>query len=214
MLKDGRVVSRQWLAKSGRKFTDISIDPKQRIRERRGLLEYVPLFPGFYALWRDYELNGYLMHEYDDPKVQNPSFYGSLNKNLQVNMGAKYDTVIVLLVSDELVYNFADQGKVRFFSDIAIKPEVEELPIANRADLLNCLRQHINGSDISGEIDLFDDGKTSVACPSDIEALIVDSDEIGKQVKVVAGACGCLKLPLIFVSELPRNDPFEDLFDS
>lgn len=207
ILKDGRVVSRYYLVKNDNKFTDISIDPDQPVREELGLLDYVPLFPGFYALFRGYELNGSLMQEYDDPKVQNKSFYGSLNKVLQVKMGVKYENVIILLVDDELVYNFADQGKVRFFSDIAVKPNAEEFEIENRTDLLNSLRGGINGSNISGEIDLLDDGKVSIACTSDIEALIVDSDKVKNQVMTIGSKCAQVKLPQMLVSGLPRNAP-------
>jgi len=214
ILEDARVVSRHWLARNGREFTEISIDPDQQVRDELELLDYVPLFPGFYTLFRGYELNGYLMLEYDDPKVQNKSFYGSLNKVLQVNMGDKYENVITLLVDDELVYNFADQGKVRFFSDIAIKSDAEESVISNRKDLLSCLKAGINDSNISGEIDLLDDGKVSIAFPSDIEALIVDNDEVEKQVMTALGTCNTSRnLPQVFVSELPRNDPGEDDFD-
>ena len=214
ILGDARVVSRHWLARNDREFTELSIDPDQQVRDELELLDYVPLFPGFYTLFRGYELNGYLMKVYDEPKVQNKSFYGSLNKVLQVNMGDKYENVIILLVNDELVYNFADQGKVRFFSDIAIKPDAEESVISNRMDLLSCLKAGTNDSNISGEIDLLDDGKVSIAFPSDIEALIVDNDEVKKQVMTALGTCNTSgNLPQVFVSELPRNDPGEDDFD-
>lgn len=211
ILKDVRVVSRYCLAKDDKEFTDISIDTNQTGREQLGLTKYVPLFPGFHTLYRGYELNGYLMEQYDNPKVQNKSFYGSLNKILQVRMGDKYDNVIILLVDDELVYNFADQGKVRFFSDIAIKPDAYEIEIKSRADLVKSLREDIKGSNISGEIDLLDDGKVSIAFTSDIEALIVDNDKVEKQVMTALSTCG--KLPRMFISELPRDDPGEDDFD-
>jgi hypothetical protein len=215
ILKDARVISRYSLARYRRKFTDISIDPSQPVREQLGLLEYIPLFPGFYTLFRSYELNGHLMQEYDNPKVQNKSFYGSLHKTLQFKADIKYENVIILLVSDELVYNFADQGKVRFFSDIAVKPEAEERIIKNRADLLNSLEEGIGDSNISGEIDLLDDGKVSIACMSDIEALIVDNDEVKKQVMTALSTCNKGgKLPHIFISKLPRDNPGEDDLDS
>jgi len=215
IIKDARVVSRHWLAKYGREFTDISIETGPSVREGFELLDYIPLFPGFYAKFRSYELNGYLMYEYgEDPKVQNKSFYGSLNRVLQVRLDDNYENVIILLVDDELVYNFADQDKVRFFSDIAIKAEAEEIEINNRMDLKNCLETHIDDSNISGEIDLLDDGKVSIAFPSDIEALIVDNDEVKKQVMTALGTCNTSgNLPQVFVSKLPRNDPSEDDFD-
>jgi hypothetical protein len=211
ILKDARVVSRYSLARNDKKFTDISIDPSQPVREQLGLLKYIPLFPGFYTLFRGYELNGYLMQDYDNPKVQNKSFYGSLHKTLQFKAGIKYENVIILLVNDEIVYNFADQGKVRFFSDIAVKPGAEERVIENRADLLNSLEEGIDDSNISGEIDLLDDGKVSIAFTVDIEALIVDNDKVEKQVMTALSTCK--ELPRTFISELPRNDPGEDDFD-
>lgn len=108
----------------------------------------------------------------------------------------------------------SDQGKIRFFSDIAVKPSAQEFTIENRTDLLNYLRKGIKGSNISGEIDLLDDGKISITCTSDIEALIVDNDEVKKQVMTALSTCNTRgKLPRIFISELPRNDPGEDDFD-
>lgn len=214
ILKDGRVVARYWLEKNCRKFTDISIDPKQQAREKLGLLKYVPLFPGFYTLYRGYGLNGYLGREYDRPKVQNKSFYGSLNKVLQFKNGIKYDNVIILLVNDELVYNFADQDKVRCFSDIAVKQNAQECAIRNRTDLQEFLKKSIDDSNISGEIDLLDDGKVSIAFTADIEVLIVDNDEVKKQIVTTLSTCNTHgKPPQTFVSKLPRDDPGEDYFD-
>ena len=210
ILKDTRLLSRYWLAKKCKEFTDISIDPKQPIREQRGLLTYVPLFPGFYTLFRSYELNGYLMREYDAPKVQNKSFYGTLNRTLQFKTGIKYENVIVLLVNDEVVYNFADKGKVRFFSDIAVKPDVQELPVNNRTALKDALMKSIDDSNISGEIDLLDDGNVSICCSSDVEAIIVDNDEVKKQVTTALGAYNADgEVPQVFISKLPRNAPGE-----
>jgi hypothetical protein len=134
-----------------------------------------------------------------------------LHKTLQFKAGIKYENVIILLVNDEIVYNFADQGKVRFFSDIAVKPGAEERVIENRADLLNSLEEGIDDSNISGEIDLLDDGKVSIAFTVDIEALIVDNDKVEKQVMTALSTCK--ELPRTFISELPRNDPGEDDFD-
>jgi hypothetical protein len=46
---------------------------------------------------RSYEVNGYLMSNYDDPKLQNKSFYGTLNKVLQFKKGIDYSKVVILL---------------------------------------------------------------------------------------------------------------------
>ena len=209
ILEDARLVSRQGLAKKDSKFSDISIDPVQPVREALGLLDYVPLFAGFYELYRSYELNGYLMNKYDDPKVQNKSFYGTLNKTLQTKMGNNYESIIILLVNDELVYKFADQGKIRFFTDIAVKEHAIERPADNRANLLNCLKAGIEGTNISGEIDLLDDGQVSIGCTSDIEAIIVDNDSIKKQVEEILTNYGGTQetTPLTLVSELPSDSP-------
>lgn len=210
IVQDSKLLARYWLAKKCREFTDISIDPKQPVREQRGLLNYIPLFPGFYTLYRGYEFNGYLMREYDDPKVQNKSFYGTLNKTLQFKQGINYENVIILLVNDALVYDFADKGKVRFFSDIAVKPEAVELPIGTRMDLKDALLKSIDDSNISGEIDLLDDGNVSICCPSDIELIIVDNDKVKQQVDAALAACRTGgKTPQVLISNLPRNSPDE-----
>ena len=133
-----------------------------------------------------------------------------MNKTLQFKVDIKYENVIILLVNDEVVYNFADNGKVRFFSDIAVKPDISELPVNNRKDLKDALKKSIDDSNISGEIDLLDDGKVSICCTSDVEAIIVDNDEVKKQVTAALGACSADgEGPQVFISQLPRNDPHE-----
>lgn len=206
ILKNDRLISRNGLKSKGVEFNDISIDPAQPTREKLGLLEYIPLFAGFYGLYRSYQLNGYLMFLYDDPKVQNKSFYGTLNKTLQTKMGNSYETIIILLINNELVYRFADQGKVRFFTDIAVKDCSSELPIGNREDLINCLSAQIKGTNISGEIDLLDDGKVSIAYPEDIEVIIADNDGIKTKVIEAITKYGPNRhVPLTLISELPRD---------
>ena len=147
------------------------------------------------------------MNHYDDPKVQNKSFYGTLNKTLQTTMGTMYEHIIILLVNDELVYKFADQGKIRFFTDIAVKDTAIECPINNKVNLLKYLEAGIKRPNISGEIDLLDDGQVSIGCTSDIEAIIVDSNKIKGQVEELLTKYNCAKgtTPLTFVSQLPRN---------
>ena len=183
---------------------DISIDPSQTKREALGLTNYVPLFAGFYELFRGSELNSYLIREYDSPKVQNKSFYGTLNKILQNKMGSDYERIIILMVKDELVYRYADEGKVRYFTDIAIKNTAIERPIKSRVNLVNWLTANIYGSNISGEIDILDDGKISICCTDDIEAFIVDNDSIEKKTLSAIRDCG-KHAPPTFVSPLPRN---------
>lgn len=212
IVSDARVASRGWQQKTGGKFTDISIDSRQPVRSRLGLLNYVPLFPGFYALFRGYDLNGFLMAHYDEPKVQNKSFYGSFNKVLQFKAGIRYEDVITFLVNDEVVYNLADKGRVRFLTDIAVKPGVRECSIASRLDLSARLKENISGSNISGEIDLLDDGKTSIAFPADVEAIIVDNGDVEREVRKMLKQSRRDELPEIFVSEHPRNDPGDDDF--
>lgn len=206
ILINARLVSRSDLNKRGAKFNDVSIDPTQPVREELGLLKYIPLFVGFYT-YKNYELKGYLGKEYDYLMVQNKSFYGTLNKTLQTKMGSSYEKIVILLVNNELVYEFADQGKIRFFTDLAVKREsVREIPIRNRLDLENCLKAGIEGSNISGEIDLFDDGQVSIGCMSDIEAIIVDNDRIKTQVIDIISKYNTRgTTPLTLVTKLPRN---------
>lgn len=207
IVKDGRIISRHGQQRVRKEFVDISIDTEQPVRNRLRLLDYIPLFPGFYALYRGYELNGHLMNHYDAPKVQNKSFYGTLNKVLQFKRGIKYENVIIFLVNDEVVYNLADRGKIRYFSDIAVKPRSVEHKITNRQDLLEVLTAHINDRNISGEVDLLDDGKVSISIPDDIEGMIVDNEEVRKHARRVMGSS---RTPEVWVSELPRDPPPED----
>ena len=207
---DGRIISRGQQARAGKRFTDISIDSRQPVRARLGLLDYVPLFPGFYALFRGYELNGFLMANYDQPKVQNKSYYGSMNKVLQFKKGIEYGNVISMLIKDECIFDLADKGRIRFFADIAVKPGTREYPIRSRKDLSARLAEGISGSNISGEVDLLDDGKTSVAFPSDIEAIVVDSARVGEDVRRLLRQCRGGESARVFVSEHPRNDPGDD----
>ena len=202
ILTEGRLVSRCSLVNKRKKFTDISIDPAQTTRESMGLTKYIPMFAGFYELFRDYEFNGYLMENYDSPKVQNKSFYGTLHKVLKNSLGENYPNVIIFMINDEHIYNSSDKGNLRFFSDIAIKNEAFEICIKNRKELQSFLEFFTDGTNISGEVDILDDGNTSISCMSDIEALIVDNDEIQKQVQKILDKCN--KSCQIFVNSLPR----------
>jgi hypothetical protein len=146
------------------------------------------------------------MDKYDDPRVYNKSFYGTLAKTLQNEMGDKYENIIILLVDDQLVYKSADQGRVRFFTDIAVKQHAKEHTISSRMDLQYCLKAGIEGASISGEIDIFDDGQVSIGCTTDIEAIIVDSNKIKKRVEEVLIKHNTSETsPLILISELPRD---------
>lgn len=208
ILKDGRLISRHWQTQAGNSFVDISIDPSQPVRQRLKLLDYVPLFPGYYQLYRDYDFNGYLMSNYDDPKVQNKSFYGTLNKVLQFREDIEYESVIILMVDSKVVHDCADNGKLRFFSDIAVKPGSQEYQVKNKADLSNLLDKHTDGSDISGEIDIYDDGKSSIAVPLEIEAIIADNDQVVSDIRNLLSSSGSAPIdPLLFVDSLPRNEP-------
>jgi len=84
------------------------------------------------------------------------------------------------------------------------------IPIYNRVDLKEALLRYIDDSNISGEIDLLDDGNVSICCPSDIELIIVDNDKVKQQVASALAACNNRgKIPQVLVSNLPRNSPGE-----
>lgn len=68
IFKIGQLHSRSWLQANGHEFKDISIDTKQVQRAELDLLDYVPMFAGFYRNYRSYHLNGYLMGNYDEPR--------------------------------------------------------------------------------------------------------------------------------------------------
>lgn len=204
ILTAGRLLSRDSLANQGMDFQDISIDHTQRIRQALGLTNYVPMFAGFYTLYREYSFNGYLMNNYDDPKITNVSFYGSLNRTLQQSLGDNYQNVIIFMIDAEHIYRNADEGRIRAFSDIAIKADSYELePITNRDNLLEQLNAYITGQNTKVEIDLLDDGETSIDCLANIEAVIVDNEEIEQQVHATMQKCR--KRCQVFVNPLPRG---------
>lgn len=214
ILTDKQIRSRYCLDSSRQDFVDISIDPEQPVRTKKGLNNYVPLFAGFYARFRSYELNGYLMNNYDDPKVQNPSFYGSLNETLRQKLGNQYEKVIILLVNDERIYEFADGGKIRLFSNIAVKPDSIEYPIKNRKQMIKKMESCMSGGNIYCEADLMDNCKRAINFPEDIEVMIADNDNIRKKIfqklKDNLSPMALSKIPL-FVSELPRGKVSDDL---
>jgi hypothetical protein len=207
IIQAGAVRSREHIDSVSASFDDISIDPSQSRRVELGLTGYVPAFAGFYARYRGFELNGYLRECYDRPRVQNPSFYGSLNKTLQRRLGRHYAEVVILMIDDELVLQYADQGKLWLFTDIAIKREAEEIEISSREELLTSLSDEINYGCLNCEVDLLDDGEEPIALPGRIEAIIVDNDAVASEVRRrLASVRGSRNtLPEIFVSELPRN---------
>jgi len=205
ILTNGRLVSREGLKQKGAEFVDVSIDPAQTTRQGLGLLNYIPLFPGFHGLYRSYELNRFMTDNYDDPKVCNKTFYGALNKTLQPKMVSSYEKIIIFLVNNELVFKFADYGKIRFFTDIAIRSNSAGMLVRNRKDLEKWLTEGIEGENISGEIDLLDD-EVSIECTSDIEAIIVDNEKIRKKVIDIVNSYKTTgKMPSILVSKLPRD---------
>jgi hypothetical protein len=204
ILIDSRLKSRSELNRNLTLFNDVSIDSRQLTRGKLGLMKFIPLFAGFYTIYNNEELSDCLNKKHSYTLVQNKTFYGSLNQTLQFNLGKDYEKIIILMVNNELVYKFADQGKARFFSDIAIREESEETTISNRLDLENCLKENIDGPFISGEIDVLDDGKVSIGCMSDIEAIIVDNERIKARVLEVIAKHGRTS-PLVLVQALPRN---------
>lgn len=209
IFEKGQIHSRNWMLNKGIDFQDISIDPEQPVREEKGLLDYVPLFIGFYSLWRNSEFNMYLMRYYDKPtRIQNPSFFGSFNKVLRPRLGDLYERVVILLIKSDVIYNFADKGYIRFFTDIAVKPEVEECNCLNKDNLIQNIKDNIiNERNIYCEIDVYDDGIRCISVPSDIEAIIVDNDKIRDElIRDTTSKYGknILNGIPIFIKELPR----------
>ena len=206
IISNGQLHSRTWMKEHGTTFQDISIDPDQPVREEKGLLDYVPLFLGFHALYReDDDLHNHLKNNYDEPKVQNPSFFGALNKTLRERLGASYERIILLLIKWEIIMDFADRGYVRFFTDIAVKPDVEECDCTNSNEFTRNIEENIiDDRNLYGEIDVLDDGEKCICIPSDIEAIIVDNDKIKAELTAKAGTI--LRSIPIFVRRLPRHN--------
>jgi len=205
ILSHGQLHSRTWLDQNTVTYEDISIDPEQPIRAQKGLLTHVPLFLGFYALWRDNEnYHIHLANNYDDPKIQNPSFFGSLNKILRMRLGESYQRIILLLIKWDVITEFADRGYVRYFTDIAVKPDADEYDCPNSNQLLSNIDGDIEDDrNLKSEIDILDDGKKCIHVPNDLEAIIVDNEEIKSELTAKAGTE--LETIPIYVHSLPRH---------
>ena len=207
IINERAIRSRRQLALQGRPFDDISIDPSQSKRKDLGLVDYVPTFAGFYAGFREPAIYDYLRDNYDEPRVHNPSFYGSLNKVLQFSLKQDYEKVVILLIDDALVYDLADHGRIRLFSDIAVKWRSEEIAIANRGELQSQLSDCVNYGNINCEVDLLDNGADCISYPKDIKMIIVDNAEIETKVWNMMDATRIRRRvwPKLLVSRLPRN---------
>ena len=107
------------------------------------------------------------------------------------------------MIKWETIIDFADRGYVRFFTDIAVKPDVEECDCTDSIEFTRNIENNIiNDRDLKSEIDVLDDGERCICIPFDIEAIIVDNDKIKEELTAEAGTI--LRSIPIFVRRLPR----------
>jgi len=138
LFRSGQLNSRAWLIDNSPDFEDISIDPDQITRSELGLLDFVPIFPGYIKkYYREPQLHRYLQEFYDEPIVYNRSFYGALNKTLREEQGDNYEEVILLLLNHRKIIDYAEEGYVRYFTNIAIKGESDEMECNSVDDLMS-----------------------------------------------------------------------------
>ncbi|QQG48409.1 MAG: hypothetical protein HY247_06600 [archaeon] len=184
-------------------FKDVSIDLRQPKRSSLGLTNYLPTFAGFYSHQRGTGLDIYLQSNYDDPRVQNPSFYGSLHKVLRRR--SYYREIVILLIREDLVLKFADARRLLLFTDIAVKEHANRIETLNGSDLLSTLRNQVRHGSLYCEVDLLDDDEGWVGFPQDIEAIVVDNESVAALVgqKLALSGISEEDSPPTFVSRLP-----------
>jgi hypothetical protein len=188
IIETGEISSRKLLETKSLFFKDVSIDPIQETRNELGLTSSLPLFAGYYKLFRNYELNGYLQRNYDDPKLQNIRFFGSLHKTIREKYPEDYPKMTILLLNFEKICQLADEGKVKLFDDLAIKIGTIELDASNRNLLLTNINKCIiqnerKQNDITCEVDV-QLNTDSLIFPNDVEAIIVNDNEIWKSINI------------------------------
>lgn len=211
IFRDGNLRSRAGLSVQELDYEDISIDPEQNIRKQMGLLEYVPIFPGYFKkYYRQDELDAYLRENYDDPRVYNRSFYGSLNKTLRAKLEEFYEKIVLLLLNHDKIIRYAEEGNVRFFDTIAIKGLADEFVCDCENDLLSNLTDCMgeNGH-LYCEIDIQDEGSGCLLMPEELEMVIVDNYKIREslldELKKFMTKEDVNELNII-VAPLPRDD--------
>lgn len=205
----GQLHSRDWLIQNDHNFNEISIDPDQTTRGLMGLTNYVPMFVGYYKRFERGEIDAHLRENYDDPIIYNGSYYGSLNKNLQHNLGQNYERIILLLIHSSKIIELVNGKKGKLFSDIAIKGVSEELSYESYEDLNNkILECVINNGRVYCEIDFIDDNINSISIPDNLEAMVVDNEKIKTELitrlNEIIGVDAVQKLN-IFIDPLPRD---------
>lgn len=187
IIKTGQLRSRGVLNKAGSTYQDISIDPEQRVRTSMGLDEYIPLFVGYYSHKRSRSLWKYLRNNYEKPKIQNKRFYGSLHKTLKEKMDADYPNISILLVKFSKLCSSADSDELKYFNDLAIKNETNELHCHCKSDLLSNIKQCITTNprgkyEIVSEVDVLDTPSNYLIFPQDFEAIILNDETRVKKV--------------------------------
>jgi hypothetical protein len=204
IIDDGMIKSREYKNKEEEgSYKDISINERQEIRKEKGLTDYIPLFAGFYTKWRNYPLNGYLQREYDDPKVQNTVFYGSLNKHIRDKLGEDYESVIIMMIKHNRIYELIDEGNVLLYDTIAIRSDSNELRFSDKDQFLDCLENCIIDSSFECEVDILYDEKNLLRFPDDVEIIIVDNEEIENKVNTMLMKKG-YKIP-VYINPLLRD---------
>jgi len=211
MFRSKHLRSRGWLLANARDFEDISIDPEQTRRAELELIDYVPLFPGYFQkYYREAELDEYLRRNYDEPRVYNRSFYGSLNLTLREELGEEYEQTSLLLLNHDKIMEYVKAGDIRFFTKIAIKPDAEEYECDDSEDLMNHLERCLGGNGhLYCELDVLDNGRECFEIPEDIERIIVDNE--GMRVYLIEELSNFMTEEEIgniniIVAPLPRND--------
>lgn len=132
--KSGQLRCREVLISRRTEFNDVSIDEEQVIRTAMELTGHVPMYVGFYELFRSYALNGYLMGNYDDPKVQNPNFYGSLNVHIRNKLDTDYSKMVILLIKTEKITELIKAHRIRLWNTVAISGDASEIEFSDEEE--------------------------------------------------------------------------------
>lgn len=212
IIEMGQLRSRKALKKGRINFEDISIDPDQSTRENMGLTSSVPIFIGYYTLFRkSRNLWKYLRDNYESPKIQNTRFYGALHKTIKNEKPDRYERVVTIIIHFDKICESANKGLITFYTDIAIKSDSECLECLSKDQLLKNIEDNITinergGKETTCEIDLYEDGENFIKFPQDIEAIVVSTETIKELVheKILThyGATIAKNIP-IFVDALP-----------
>jgi hypothetical protein len=126
-----------------------------------------------------------------------------LDHHIRDKLGEDYESVIIMMIKHNRIYELIDEGNVLLYDTIAIRSDSNELRFSDKDQFLDCLENCIIDSSFECEVDILYDEKNLLRFPDDVEIIIVDNEEIENKVNTMLMKKG-YKIP-VYINPLPRD---------